>query len=150
MPCPGSHSRKICSWNPGILASEFRARLLGEALPRWLSLCLRPAPGLPQPMAHQPFQHEAAVSPQLASQGTSPGPVSPGARPGSHRLLCEAVGRRPLRSAELGYPSDIQLFLREEACFWQLLDLDSRKCCLTPLLFVSSPRVCCITFHRVA
>lgn len=39
------------------------------------------------------------------------------------------------------YPSDIQLFLREEACFWQLLDLDSRKLCLTPFLFVSNQPV---------
>lgn len=63
---------------------------------------------------------------------------SSGAWPSSHRLLCEAVGRRPLLPAVFSYPSDIQLFLREEACLWQLLDLDSRKLCLTAFLFVSN------------
>lgn len=58
--------------------------------------------------------------------------------PSSHRLLCEAVGRRPLLPAVFSYPSDIQLFLREEACLWQLLDLDSGKLCLTAFLFVSN------------
>lgn len=62
---------------------------------------------------------------------------SSGAQPRSHRPLCEAVGRRPLSPAVFGYPSDIQLFLTEEAHFWQPLDLDSRKLCLTPFLFVS-------------
>ena len=64
-----------------------------------------------------------------------------GARPNSHRLLCEAVGRRPLLPAVCSYPSDIQLFLGEEAHFWQLLDLDSRKFCPTPFLFVSNQQV---------
>lgn len=71
---------------------------------------------------------------------------SSGAQPSSHRPLCEAVGRRPLSPAVFGYPSDIQLFLREEAHFWQLLDLDSRKLCLTPFLFVSNQRVCLYHF----
>lgn len=66
---------------------------------------------------------------------------SSGAQPNSHRPLCEAVGRRPLSPAVFGYPSDIQLFLREEAHFWQLLDLDSRKLRLTPFRFVSNQRV---------
>uniref|UniRef100_A0A8D2A3A0 glucosylceramide beta-1,4-galactosyltransferase n=1 Tax=Sus scrofa TaxID=9823 RepID=A0A8D2A3A0_PIG len=42
---------------------------------------------------------------------------SSGARPRSHRLLCEAVGRRPLSPAVFSYPSDIQLFRREEPRF---------------------------------
>lgn len=66
---------------------------------------------------------------------------SSGAWPSSHRPLCEAVGRRPLLPEVFSYPSDIQLFQREEACIWQLLDLDSRKLCLTPFLFVSNQPV---------
>lgn len=70
---------------------------------------------------------------------------SSGVQPTSHRPLCEAVGRRPLSPAVFGYPSDISLFLRdiplflrEEAHFRQVLDLDSRKPCLTLFLFVSN------------
>ena len=73
---------------------------------------------------------------------------SSGARPGSHRLLCEAVGRRPLSLAVFSYPSDIQLFLGEEARVWQLLDLDSRKPLLDSCLFPIS-KSACIAFHRL-
>lgn len=83
----------------------------------------------------------------MALWGTLPGPFFPsGVQSGSHRPLCEAVGRRPLSPAVFGYPSDIQLFLRQEAHFWQLLDLDSRKLCLTPFLFVSKQPVCLYHF----
>ena len=74
-------------------------------------------------------------------------PFSPsGVQSGSHRPLCGAVGRRPLSPAVFGYPSDIQLFLRQEAPFWQLLDLDSRKRCLPPFLFVSNQPACLYHF----
>lgn len=141
MPHPGSCRRKSLSWTPGVLTSEFRAWLLGRSPP---SLAVS-APGDPPAcgpsalLQHRLVQHERLQCllrwpPRAPRQAL----FSSGAQPSSHRPFCEAVGSRPLSPAVFGYPSDIQLFLREEAHFWQLPNLDSRKLCLTPFLFVSN------------
>lgn len=139
MPHPGSHSRKSLSSNPCILASESKA---------WPPLLAISVPGNPLAygpsalLQQRPVQRESG---NVSSDGLAGNLarlfLSSGAQPSSHRPLCEAVGRRPLSPAVFSYPSDIQLFLREEAHFWQLVDLDSRKLCLTPFLFVSNQPV---------
>lgn len=65
-----------------------------------------------------------------------PGPFFPlWSLAGSHRLRCEPVGRRPLRPAVLGYPSDIQLFRRKEAHFLAAWGPGFQEACVTPACF---------------
>ena len=83
---------------------------------------------------------ETTASPQMAPRGASPGPFFLAHTGCSVRL--RAGG---LSLAVFSYPSDIQLFLGEEARIWQLLDLDSRKPLPDSCLFPISKSACMLS-----